>query len=44
MSRNGALRDAQPSRILERTDRTKVDRYRASFAALKCAFLPSTGD
>jgi len=40
VSRNGALRDAQPTRILERTARTKVDRYRASYAALKYAFLP----
>jgi len=40
VSRNGALRDAQPSRILERTARTKVDRYRAGYAALKYAFLP----
>ena len=27
VSRNGALRDAQPGRILESTARTKVDRY-----------------
>jgi len=40
VSRNGALRDAQPSRILESTARTKVDRYRAGYAALKYAFLP----
>ena len=40
VSRNGALRDAQPSRILERTARTKVDRYRAGYAALQHAFLP----
>jgi hypothetical protein len=39
VSRNGALRDAQPSRILESTARTKVDRYRAGYAALKYAFL-----
>ena len=37
VSRNGALRDAQPSRILERTARTKVDRYRAGYAALQDA-------
>ena len=40
VSRNGALRDAQPTRILERTARTKVDRYRAGYATLKYAFLP----
>jgi len=28
------------SSILERTDRTKVDRYRAGYATLKYAFLP----
>jgi len=37
-------RDMQPiidqRRILERTARTKVDRYRAGYAALKYAFLP----
>jgi len=40
VSRNGALRDAQPGRILEGTARTKVDRYRARYAAIKYAFLP----
>jgi len=38
--RNGALRDAQPGRILESTTRTKVDCYRAGYAAIKYAFLP----
>ena len=40
VSRNGALRDAQPSRLLERTARTKIDRYRAGYAALQHAFMP----
>ena len=40
VSRNGALRDAQPSRILESTARTKVDRPQAGYATLKYAFLP----
>ena len=40
VSRNGALRDAQPDRILENTARTKVARYRAGYSALKYAFLP----
>jgi len=40
VSRNGALRDAQPGRILESTARTKVDRYRAGYAAINYAFLP----
>ena len=35
VSRNGALRDAQPSRILERTARTKVDRSQAPAAPLR---------
>ncbi len=38
VSRNGAFRDAQPGRILESTVRTKVDRYRAGYAAMKYAF------
>jgi len=40
LSRNGALRDAQPARILENTARTKVARYRAGYAELRHAFLP----
>ena len=40
VSRNGALRDAQPARILENTARTKVARYRAGYAAIRHAFLP----
>jgi len=34
VSRNGALRDAQPDRILEGTARVKVDRYGSGYAAL----------
>ena len=40
VSRNGALRDAQPARILENTARTKVARYRAGYAEIRHAFLP----
>jgi len=40
VSRNGALRDAQPSRILESTARAKVDRYMAGYADLKYVLLP----
>jgi len=40
VSQNGALRDSQQSRILESTARTKVDSYRAGYAAIKYAFLP----
>jgi hypothetical protein len=40
VSRNGALRDVQPGRILESTARTKVDRHRDGYAAIKYAFLP----
>ena len=40
VSRNGALRDAQPARILENTARTKVARYRAGYAEIRYAFLP----
>ena len=35
VSRNGALRDAQPDRILENTARTKVARYRPGYAEPK---------
>jgi len=35
VSRNGALRDAQPDRILENTARSKVARYRPGYAELK---------
>jgi hypothetical protein len=37
VSRNGALRDAQPDRILESTARTKEGRYKAGYDALKPA-------
>jgi hypothetical protein len=40
VSGNGARRDSQPGRILESTARTKVDRYRAGYVAIKYAFQP----
>jgi len=40
ISQNGALRDAQPGRILASTARTKVDRYWAGYAPINYTFLP----
>ena len=43
VTRNGALRAADPAKLLEATARTKIDRYREGYAnrnGVTYAFLP----